>query len=116
MLENNYGYIVQISSILAHCGLASLSDYAASKAAVSAFSESLRAELKVARKSGILVTCVCPFHINTAMFDGATTNLSSMFPPLDVHYVAERTLRAMEERQFMVLLPRSMYMLPLIKK
>lgn len=112
MLEYNYGYIVQVSSILAHTGIPRLSDYCASKAAALAFSEALRLELRGKKKTGISVTCVCPYHMDTTMFAGATTS----FPSLKAEYVVERILQAMEERQFIVNIPRLMYFLVFLKR
>ena len=53
-----------------HPGLA---DYCASKFAAVGFDESLRFELQALGKTGINTTVVCPFFINTGMFDGAKT-------------------------------------------
>lgn len=114
MLENNYGYVVQVSSILAYSGIPRLSSYCASKAAALSFAESLREELRAQRKTGVTVTCVCPFHIDTSMFAGVTT--PSLFPTLKAEEVAERTLQAMKQRQFIVAIPRSMYFLLFIKR
>ena len=56
----------------AFCGINNLGDYTASKAGAFMADESLRIELK---KSGhwdyIKTTCICPYFINTGMFDGA---------------------------------------------
>ena len=73
MLENNYGYIVSISSVMAFSGVAGLTDYCASKAAAFTFAEALRHELKAANKNGITVTCVCPYHMSTGMFAGVNS-------------------------------------------
>lgn len=116
MLENNYGYIVQISSVLAYSGVPRLSGYCASKAAALSFAETLRGELRVQKKTGVSVTCVCPFHIDTSMFTGATTAFPSLFPTLKAEGVAERILQAMKERQFLVAIPRSMYFLMFLKR
>ena len=114
-MQNNYGYVINIASILAYGGMPRLSDYCASKAAALSFSESLRWELKNAKKTGITVTCVCPFHINTQMFARVTTTCPSLFPTLDAGYVVDRTLQAVQERQFMVAMPRSMYFMIFLK-
>ena len=69
----------------------------------------------MAKKSGISVTCMCPYHINTSMFAGATSSLPTFLPTLDAQSVVERTIQAMEDRQFLVALPRSMYLVILNK-
>lgn len=51
MMENNHGHIVSVASILALKGLAGVSEYAASKAAVATFMSSLRYEISVAGKA-----------------------------------------------------------------
>ena len=70
MMEKNHGYIVSIASVLSFQGLPKLSDYAASKAAALSFMESLRYELKMANKTGITLTTICPYHIRTELFKG----------------------------------------------
>lgn len=50
-MENNHGHIVSVASILALKGLAGVSEYAASKAAVATFMSSLRYEISVAGKA-----------------------------------------------------------------
>jgi all-trans-retinol dehydrogenase (NAD+) len=109
MLENNYGYIINIASVLAFAGFPKLADYSASKAAVLSFSESLRLELKELNKTGVSVTCVCPYHMDTTMIRGVTSNFPSVFRALKVEYVAERILQALRDRQFVVVIPRSFY-------
>ena len=116
MLENNYGYVIQISSILAFGGISRLGDYCASKAAALSFSESLRQELKVQKKTGVTVTCFCPYLMNTEMFSGATTNFPFLFPVLDAGNMVERILQAMEEKQFIVASPRTMYLFIFLKR
>ncbi len=116
MLDNNYGYIVQVSSVMAYTGVNRLSSYCASKAAALSLSESLRQELRAQRKTGVSVTCVCPFQLDTGMFDGVTSTFPSLFPPLRAEVVAELILQAMEERQFVVCMPRSMYFLSALKR
>jgi all-trans-retinol dehydrogenase (NAD+) len=45
-------------------------DYAASKSAARSFAEALSLEMKNLKKTGVRVTCVCPSHINTGLFQG----------------------------------------------
>ncbi|QQD17363.1 SDR family oxidoreductase [Spongiibacter nanhainus] len=62
--EHSRANIVNISSMAACYGMPSQSSYSSSKAAVQAFSESLRVELS---SYGIGVTCILPGAINTDM-------------------------------------------------
>ena len=73
MVNRNHGHIVSINSVLGLQGLAGAADYCASKHAVTGFMESLYYELHAAGKSGVYVTSVHPYIINTDMFAGCRT-------------------------------------------
>ena len=75
MLERNRGHIVTIASGAGMFGLNGLVDYCASKFAAVGFHESLDLELWKGKKTGLHTTVVCPFFINTGMFEGASTKL-----------------------------------------
>ena len=116
-MDNDYGYIVQISSVLSFMGVAGLSDYCASKSASLTFSESLRSELMSANKIGITVTCVCPYHIsNTGMFESVKTRFPRLVPPLTAEDVANRVIKALRDKQFLVVLPRHFYFTSFLKR
>ena len=68
MLEKNYGYIFGTASAAAFNGNPYTSSYCASKAAVLSLYESLTAELFVAKKDGISITCACPSFVDTDSF------------------------------------------------
>lgn len=107
MIKNDYGYIISLASIMAFAGTPGLTDYAASKSAAYIFADALRSELRAANKMGITVTCVCPFHIKTGMFKGVV--FPTVCRSLEPEEVVERTVRAMAEKQFLVILPRTFY-------
>ena len=70
MIRRNHGHIVTIASMAGHVGASHFVDYAASKHATIGLIDSLKIELfREAPK--IRTTTVCPFFINTGMFDGA---------------------------------------------
>ena len=74
MIEKKRGHIVTIASMAATCGIPMLSDYTASKAGAFMCDESVRHEMaKQGHSSYIKTTCICPYFINTGMFDGART-------------------------------------------
>lgn len=73
MLARNHGHVVTIASVAGLFGVNGLVDYCASKFAAVGFDESLRAELWVSKKTGVHTTVVCPYYINTGMFDGVKT-------------------------------------------
>lgn len=55
------------------CVCVCLTDYCASKFAAVGFAESVGLELLASGSTGVKTTIVCPFFINTGMFDGANT-------------------------------------------
>ena len=67
MVERNHGRLVAISSLAAYRGLAKSAAYCASKAALSAYFESLRIDL---RHTGVGVTIIHPGFIKTALTAG----------------------------------------------
>ena len=69
MQNNQYGRIVNIASVAGKEGNPNASAYSASKAAVIALTKSLGKELA---NSGVLVNCVTPAAVKTAMFDQMT--------------------------------------------
>jgi 2-dehydro-3-deoxy-L-rhamnonate dehydrogenase (NAD+) len=69
MQSNQYGRIVNIASVAGKEGNPNASAYSASKAAVIALTKSLGKELA---NSGVLVNCVTPAAVKTAMFDQMT--------------------------------------------
>lgn len=50
-----------------------ISDYSSSKFAAFGFAESLFLELTMLRKSKVKSTIVCPYFIQTGMFEGCAT-------------------------------------------
>ena len=70
MQGNSYGRIVNIASVAGKEGNPNASAYSASKAAVIALTKSLGKELA---NSGVLVNCVTPAAVKTAMFDQMTS-------------------------------------------
>ena len=73
MLEANHGHVITVASQAGQIGAAGLVDYCGSKFAAVGIDESLRMELTKLGKTGIKTTCVCPYFINTGMFDGVNT-------------------------------------------
>ncbi len=71
MIDTDHGHIVSIASMAGQFGNSGLGDYCASKFAVVGFEESMRYELERLGKKNVITTLVCPFFINTGMFEGA---------------------------------------------
>ena len=117
MLEANYGYIVNVASIAAFGGYPYSADYSASKAAVLNFSETLRSELHATGRTGISVTCVCPLFINTRMvWESRALRKGHSESTMEPTYVAERIITAMTERQFLLAIPKVVYLAAFLKR
>ena len=115
MLDNNYGYIVNILSAVVFNGFPKLWDYCASKSAALSFSESLRAEIHKFNRQGVSVTAICPWHMNTKMFEGFRTRLHQISPVLKTRDVAKAVVEATYDRRFYVVIPSAL-ILPFILK
>jgi short-subunit dehydrogenase len=72
MIERRKGQLVAISSLAAYRGLAKSAAYCASKAAMSAYFESIRIDL---RGTGVGVTIVHPGFIKTPLTDGREAHM-----------------------------------------
>ncbi len=101
MLERHSGHICNIASAAGLIANPRMSVYAASKWAAIGWSESMRIELQES-KSGVRVTTVTPYYINTGMFDGVR---SRVLPILKPERVAHRVLRAIERNKIMLGMP-----------
>lgn len=100
MIQQKKGFIVTISSVMSLFGSAGLSDYSASKWAVTGFHESLRLELrKLKCHDQIKTLLVCPYAINTGMFSGIFANtpiVRALVPVLEPQDVVDRIFDAMQ--------------------
>ena len=108
MLERNSGHVVTISSAAGIIGVKGLSDYCAGKFAAFGFDESLRMELK-RMKSAVRTTIVCPFFINTGMFDGVKTRVSLLLPILKSSYAVKKIVKAVLRNRRRLIMPRFVY-------
>ena len=66
MVEQENGVIINLSSVVGMCGKAKMTDYAAAKAGIIGFTQSLAIELG---KYNIRVNCVSPGMVNQVPFD-----------------------------------------------
>jgi len=98
MVERNSGHVVTISSAAGLIGVKGLTDYCAGKFAAFGFNESLRMELR-RMKSSIKTTVVCPFFIDTGMFDGVKTRFSLVLPILKSKYAVKKIVSAVLKEQ-----------------
>lgn len=115
MIANNHGHLVSIASSAGLIGVNGLADYCASKFAAVGFAESIGLEMIALGKSGVKTTIVCPYFINTGMFDGCQTKWPRLLPILDPQYAAKKILDAVLTDQVYLLMPRSMYIISGLK-
>lgn len=111
MLKNKKGHVVNVASSAGMAAFPKLSVYAASKWGVIGWSESLRLELE-ANSSGIKVTTVTPYLIDTGMFDGVR---SPIIPLLNPERVARSIIRAIEKNSIFSRMPALVYAMPFFK-
>ena len=114
MIERGSGRIVTMASAGGLVGVPGLSDYCASKFGAVGFHESLRAELRHAAP-GVGTTLICPFFVDTGMFAGVRTRFPRLLPILDPEEVAAAVVRAIERDRAMVVLPRFVHSLKLLR-
>jgi len=103
MVRENSGHLVTISSAGATCGVPKLADYCASKSAAFGFMESLRLEIQN-KGWNINTTTICPFYINTGMFDGVKSG-NPLLPILDPKWVVRSIIKAVKTNSHVVYLP-----------
>jgi len=115
MLNNNHGHIVTIASAAGMVGVTGLVDYCASKYGAVGLDESLRMELTKLGKNGVHTTCVCPYYINTGMFDGVQTKYPFLLPILEPNYVTDKIIDAVLYNQQVIALPKIVWTIPLAK-
>lgn len=114
MVDCGRGTVVTIASAAGLVGVARQTDYSASKFAAFGFNESLRAELR-AGHSGVNTLVVCPYYIDTGMFDGVRTRWPRLLPILQEEQVAGAVLDAVEAGRHKVVLPPIVNLLPVLR-
>ncbi len=107
MIANAYraSRIVNIASAAGTIANPRMAVYAASKAALIGWSDSLRLELEQADHTNVRVTTVTPSYISTGMFAGAKG--PTLAPILEPEYVVDRVWKAMLAGAPLVELPWS---------
>ncbi|XP_043101251.1 epidermal retinol dehydrogenase 2 [Puntigrus tetrazona] len=115
MIAANHGHLVSIASSAGLLGVNGLADYCASKFAAVGFAESMGLELLSMGCDGVKTTIVCPFFINTGMFDGANTKFPRIMPILDPDYACRKIVDAVRREQVYVYMPRFIYIVVALK-
>ncbi len=69
------------------------------------------------RRSGTRVktTLVCPYYIDTGLFEGVKTRFSFLLPILKEDYVAERIVKAVRRGRRRLAMPRLVYSVPVLR-
>ncbi len=114
MIERRRGQIVTIASASGYMGMARLTDYSASKWAAVGFDESLRLELRTTCAE-IRTTVICPYFIDTGMFDGARSRLSFILPFLKEDKVAKASVAAILRGDARLVMPWMVHLAPLAR-
>ncbi len=114
MVAQGRGHVVTIASAAGLVGVARQTDYSASKHAAVGFDESLRVEL--ARLApAIRTTVVCPFYIDTGMFEGVRTRFRRLLPILQAEEAARRIVIAIEKDRRRLIMPAIVRLVPVLQ-
>ncbi len=114
MVEADRGHVVNVASAAGLVGVARQTDYSASKHAVIGFDESLRAELHRIAPS-VRTTVVCPYYVDTGMFDGVRTRVPFLLPILRQDDVALRIADAIAKDRRVLVLPPIVRLIPALR-
>lgn len=111
MVSRGSGHVVNIASAAGMVSNPRMSVYCASKWAMIGWSDSLRLEMEQAR-TGVAVTTVTPYYIDTGMFAGVR---SPVIPLLKPEHAANAIVAAIEQDKIFLRLPRLLNLLPLLR-
>lgn len=114
MIKNGRGHLVTVASAAGIMGTPGLADYSASKFAAFGFDEAMRGEFKK-RKLPIKTTVICPFFIDTGMFDGVKTKYPLLLPIFKEDYAVNRIIDAIRRDRPRLWMPPIVYTVPLLR-
>jgi all-trans-retinol dehydrogenase (NAD+) len=114
MKKRRSGHIVTIASAAGLLGVVRQVDYSATKHAAVGFAESLRVELH-RYAPDLRTTLVCPYYINTGMFDGVKSKVGWLLPILEEQDVADKVISAVERDKPELFMPWSVATLPFLR-
>lgn len=100
MIERRTGHLALMSSVAGFRGLPMAAGYSASKAAVIAMGESLKAELD---GFGVKLQVICPGFVKTPLTEQNTFPMPYL---MDVEDAADRIMRGLETERFEISFPR----------
>lgn len=111
MLARQRGHIVNVASAAGLVANPGMSVYCASKWAMIGWSDSLRLEMQRG-DTGVQVTTVVPYYIDTGMFAGVR---SRILPLLKPERVARSIVAAIAGDRVMLRMPKLLDLLPLVR-
>lgn len=111
MMSRGLGHVVNIASAASMVSNPGMSVYCASKWAVVGWSDSLRLEMEAAN-TGVRVTTVIPYYIDTGMFDGVRSPVIRILKPVPT---ANRIIHAIERDRIFLRMPTIINLLPLVR-
>lgn len=114
MVARDRGTVVTVASAAGLVGVARQTDYSASKWAAVGFTESLRAELRTSG-SRVRTLVVCPYYIDTGMFEGVRTRVPALLPILRPERVATRVIDGVERGSEQIVMPPLVRVLPVVR-
>ncbi|HVC14043.1 MAG TPA: SDR family oxidoreductase [Acidimicrobiales bacterium] len=114
MVEADRGHVVTVASAAGLVGVRRQTDYSASKHAAVGFDESLRVELhQIAPR--VRTTVVCPYYVDTGMFEGVRTRVPALLPILKQEAVAQRIADAVARDRRVLVLPPIVRLIPMLR-
>ncbi len=112
MVARDQGHIVNVASSAGLLAMPGMGMYSATKFALVGLNEALRVEL-ANRHSHIKTTLICPYIINTGMFEGMRT--PPLQPPLTPDDMAQAVIDAILSNRTIVAKPFTAFIPPIIK-
>jgi len=112
MVKRNDGHLVTIASAAGLLAMPGMGIYSATKHALMGLNEALRNELRN-NNSKVKTTVVCPYIINTGMFEGMKTPFWQ--PALKPEAMADAVIKGILKDRMIVAKPLTVFALPVIK-
>lgn len=106
LIDQLKGHVVNVASVASILRGNNLASYTASKAAIYSFFNSARMELSD-RKPNITVSLVCPWAVNTGMFEGFQTKFNKVIPMLEPDAVSKVIVNTIVNRREVVFIPEN---------
>jgi all-trans-retinol dehydrogenase (NAD+) len=113
MVKRNEGHIVNVASSAGMLAMPGMGFYSATKHALMGLNDALRNELYNCGAKKIRVTVVCPYIIDTGMFEGMKTLF--FLPPLKPEAMARAVIRGVLKNRSIIGKPFLVFLPPIVK-